>query len=191
MDARAPYVYSDDPRLRAYAEHEGKDSHLSFFSAHASNTFAASVAGSYLFAQASTDKSARAGVWGVELALAAATARLRTRAGKHFYSDVIVGAIVGVGVGYLTPRLHGGPAYRPSAAEWVVIGTAPLAGLALAQLLPGQADHHGAAHGDRAPLHHAGRWRNDARAGVLASAMPLYSRAVIPCSYRRSSSMSG
>jgi len=131
-----PYVYSDDPRLRAYAESEGKDSHLSFFSAHASNTFAASVAGSYLFAQASTDKAARAGVWGFELAVAAATARLRTRAGKHFYSDVIVGAIVGAGIGYLTPRLHGGPALRLSGTEWVVIATAPLAGMAIAQLLP-------------------------------------------------------
>lgn len=131
-----PYVYSDDPRIKAYAENEGKDSHLSFYSGHASTTFAASIAGSYLFAQASSDRSARAGVWGFELALAAATARLRTRAGKHFYSDVIVGAIVGAGVGYLVPRLHGGPVYRPSAAEWVVIGTAPLAGLVLAQLLP-------------------------------------------------------
>jgi hypothetical protein len=131
-----PYVYSDDPRLRAYADGQGKDSHLSFFSGHASTTFAASVAGSYLFAQASADRAARAGVWGFELALAAATARLRTRAGKHFYSDVIVGAIVGAGVGYLVPRLHGGPVYSPSAAEWVVIGTAPLAGLALAQVLP-------------------------------------------------------
>lgn len=131
-----PYVYSDDPRIKAYADSQGKDSHLSFFSGHASTTFAASVAGSYLFAQASSDRSARAGVWGFELALAAATARLRTRAGKHFYSDVIVGAIVGAGVGYLVPRLHGGPVYRPSGAEWVVIGTAPLAGLVLAQLLP-------------------------------------------------------
>jgi len=131
-----PYVYSDDPRLRAYADSQGADSHLSFFSGHASTTFAASVAGAYLFAQGSTDKSARAGVWGFELALAAATARMRTRAGKHFYSDVIVGAIVGAGVGYLVPRLHGGPVYRPSGVEWIVIGTAPLAGLALAQLLP-------------------------------------------------------
>lgn len=131
-----PYVYSDDPRLKAYAEHQGKDSHLSFFSGHSSTTFAASVAGSYLFAQASSDRPARAGVWGFELALAAATARLRTRAGKHFYSDVIVGAIVGAGVGYLVPRLHGGPAYSPSGTEWVVIGAAPIAGLALAQLVP-------------------------------------------------------
>jgi membrane-associated phospholipid phosphatase len=131
-----PYVYSDDPELKAYADSEGKDSHLSFYSGHASITFAASVAGTYLFAQASNDKATRAGVWGFELALATATARLRTRAGKHFYSDVIVGAIVGAGVGYLIPRLHGGPAYSPSGTEWVVIGAAPIAGLALGQLLP-------------------------------------------------------
>ena len=54
-------------------------------------------------------------MWGFELALAGATANLRTRAGRHFYSDVIVGAIVGAGVGFAVPRLHGGPAYTPSA----------------------------------------------------------------------------
>jgi hypothetical protein len=75
-------------------------------------------------------------VWGFGLALATATARLRTRAEKHFYSDVIVAAIVGAGVGYLVPRQHRGPAYSPSGTEWVVIGAAPIAGLALAQLVP-------------------------------------------------------
>jgi membrane-associated phospholipid phosphatase len=133
-----PYVYSDDPRVKAYAASQGKDSHLSFFSGHASTTFTASVAGAYLYSQAATDKTSRAAVWGFELALAAATARMRTRAGKHFYSDVIVGTIVGAGVGFLVPRLHGGPVYSPSAAEWIVIGVAPLAGIGIGQILPAQ-----------------------------------------------------
>jgi membrane-associated phospholipid phosphatase len=135
-----PYVYSDDARIQAYAQRQGKDSHLSFYSGHSSVSFAASVAGAYLFAQNTTEKAARATVFGFELALAAATANLRTRAGKHFYSDVIVGALVGAAVGYAVPRLHGGPKVELSAAEWTVIGTAPVAGVVIAQLLPAKAD---------------------------------------------------
>lgn len=135
-----PYVYSDDPRVQHYARGQGKDSHLSFYSGHASTTFAASVAGAYLFAQNTTDRRARATVWGFELALAGATANLRTRAGKHFYSDVIVGALVGATLGYAVPRLHGGPRVELSPAEWVAIATAPVAGVLVAQLLPAETD---------------------------------------------------
>jgi membrane-associated phospholipid phosphatase len=135
-----PYVYSDDPRVQDYARSQGKDSHLSFYSGHASTTFAASVAGAYLFAQGTADKRARAAVWGFELAAAGATANLRTRAGKHFYSDVLVGAVVGAAIGFAVPRLHGGPRIALAPAEWVAIGSAPLAGALVAQLLPAPAD---------------------------------------------------
>jgi membrane-associated phospholipid phosphatase len=131
-----PYVYSRDARVQAYADGQGKDSRLSFYSGHASTTFAAAVAGSFLYAQAAGDARSRAVVWGFELALAGATADLRTRAGKHFYSDVLVGALVGGAVGYLVPRLHGGPAYHPTAGEWAVIAAAPVAGVAIGELLP-------------------------------------------------------
>jgi membrane-associated phospholipid phosphatase len=135
-----PHVYSTDPRIQRYAKDEGKDSYLSFYSGHASLTFAASVAGSYLFSQASSDARSRAAVWGFELTLAGAATRLRTRAGKHFYSDVIVGFIMGTAVGFAVPRLHGGPAYHPTGGEWAVMAAAPLVGVAIAQLLPAPPD---------------------------------------------------
>jgi membrane-associated phospholipid phosphatase len=135
-----PYTYSDDPRVQAYADGQGKDSRLSFFSGHATTTFAASVAGAYIYGQMAADRKDRAAVWGFELALAGATADLRTRAGKHFYSDVIVGAIVGAAVGFGVPHLHGGQAYTPSAPEWIVIAAAPVAGVAIGQLLGARAD---------------------------------------------------
>lgn len=131
-----PYVYSDDPAVVAYAEGQGRDSHLSFYSGHASTTFSASVAGAYLFAQSTSDSTARAAVWGTELALAGATADLRTRAGKHFYSDVLVGAVVGSGLGVLVPYLHGGPRVRLSKLEWLAIVLGPLVGIAVGELLP-------------------------------------------------------
>jgi membrane-associated phospholipid phosphatase len=131
-----PYVYSDDPAVVAYAEGQGRDTHLSFYSGHASTTFSASVAGAYLFAQSTSDYNARATVWGVELALAAATADLRTRAGKHFYSDVLVGAAVGSGLGVLIPYLHGGPKVHLAKREWAAIVLGLLAGVALGEFMP-------------------------------------------------------
>jgi membrane-associated phospholipid phosphatase len=131
-----PYVYSDDPALVAHAADEGRDSHQSFYSRHSSTTFAASVSGAYLFAQSTPDLNARAAVWGTELALAAATADLRTRAGMHFYSDVLVGAVVGTGLGVLIPYLHGGPRVRLSKREWLAIVLGPLVGVAFGELVP-------------------------------------------------------
>jgi membrane-associated phospholipid phosphatase len=131
-----PYVYSDDPAVVAYAAGQGRDSRLSFFSGHASTTFSASVAGAYLFAQSTDDLNARAAVWGTELALAGATADLRTRAGKHFYSDVLAGAAVGAGLGLLIPYLHGGRKVHLSRREWLAIVMGPLLGVALGEMLP-------------------------------------------------------
>jgi membrane-associated phospholipid phosphatase len=131
-----PYVYSDDPTVVAYAQGKGRDSHFSFYSVHASTSFSASVAGAYLYAQSTSDTNARAAVWGVELALAAATSDLRTRAGQHFYSDVLVGASIGSTLGVLIPYLHGGRKVHLSKLEWLAIALGPLVGIAAGELLP-------------------------------------------------------
>lgn len=131
-----PYTYSSDPTVVGYATSQGDDTHLSFYSRHSSTAFAASVSGAYLFAQTTADVNARAAVWGVELAMAAATADLRTRAGMHFYSDVLAGAVIGASLGVLVPYLHGGPKVRLGKREWLAIVLGPLAGIALGELLP-------------------------------------------------------
>jgi len=114
-----------------------RDARLSFYSGHASTTFAAAVGGAYLFSQSSDDPVARTAVWASSLMLAGATSNLRVRAGKHFYSDVLAGAAIGTGVGVLVPALHLQGQARPLLpAEWIAIGTAPLAGALLSQVLP-------------------------------------------------------
>jgi membrane-associated phospholipid phosphatase len=135
-----PFVYGEDPRLRRKAEEA--DSRLSFFSGHSSLAFAAAVSGSYLFAAQSEDETARAVFWGVELALATTTAGLRIRAGKHFPSDVFLGAAVGTGLGVAIPRLHLDPPsrYSPTLAEWTGMVGGVTAGLAAAVLLPASQD---------------------------------------------------
>lgn len=129
-----PYVYGDDATIQAFAEREGGDAYLSFFSGHASSTFAAAVAGGYLFGLRSSSQRARALVWGAELALASATANLRVRAGRHFYSDVIVGAAVGTGLALGIVRLHDRGGYRPSGLEWGAMGAGLVAGVLATQI---------------------------------------------------------
>lgn len=133
-----PYAYNLDDAVAKYAAREGEDARHSFYSGHASAAFAAAVSGGYLFAQTTSDERARAGVWALNLALAGATANLRVRAGKHFPSDVVVGAAMGSAVGYLVPRLHyrGRRRARLGALEWFALALAPVVGAGLGQLLP-------------------------------------------------------
>jgi membrane-associated phospholipid phosphatase len=137
-----PYVYNHDPRVEAYAQAEAEDSRLSFYSGHAATAFAAAVSGAYLFSQSSDDTAARTVVWASGLLLAGATSNLRVRAGKHFYSDVLVGAGLGAATGLIVPLLHqrGHDRNALSGAEWIAIAAAPVAGAVLSQLVPLPAD---------------------------------------------------
>jgi membrane-associated phospholipid phosphatase len=133
-----PYSYSADASVQAYTETEGADAHLSFYSGHASTSFAAAVSGSYLYAMQSSDVAARAWVWGAELLLASATTTLRVRAGKHYYSDVLLGVAVGIALGVAVPYAHAerAQAYRVGAVELGAMAGGLASGVALAALLP-------------------------------------------------------
>lgn len=126
-----PYTYSEPPGAT------GDDRYVSFYSGHASTVFAAAVSGSYLFAESAPDKGSSYFLWGSEFFLAAMTANLRLRAGKHYYSDVIVGALVGSGIGAGMLLAHGAE-YRPSGVEYALAGGGIVVGTALAQILPFQ-----------------------------------------------------
>src|SRR5690349_13278438 len=82
-----PYNYRVPPAA-AYVEAQRTDAYLSFYSGHASTAFAAAVGGSYLFTAAHPDAAVNPWLWGIESAMAIATAIGRVRAGKHFYSDI-------------------------------------------------------------------------------------------------------
>jgi membrane-associated phospholipid phosphatase len=149
-----PYVYDRDPAVVAWAARQGADSRLSFYSGHAAVAFGAAVAGSYLYGAHSTDPDARALIWGFELMSATVTAGLRIRAGRHFPSDVVVGAVVGSGVGWAVAALRGPDgAYTPSGREVAAMAGGVVGGAVLARLLP--VDDDGAAPGDRAGAVHA------------------------------------
>jgi membrane-associated phospholipid phosphatase len=126
------YRYLDDSQA-------DEDWYVSFYSGHSSTAFSSAVAGSYLFAESAPNRASRVAMWGAELTLASATAMLRVRAGKHYYSDVIVGMLIGVGLGVGVPVLNGAR-YRPEAAELIAAGGGVVLGTTTAVLLPFQQD---------------------------------------------------
>lgn len=122
-------------RLREAGAVPDDDWFVSFYSGHSSMAFAAAVSGAYLFAEGTRDPEARYLLWASEIGLAAASAGLRVRAGKHYYSDVIVGALVGAGVGIGVPLLHGAR-YEPKVGEYVASGAGLVLGTAASALIP-------------------------------------------------------
>jgi membrane-associated phospholipid phosphatase len=132
-----PYLYGNSEEARAYGREHRADSRKSFYSGHAALSFGAAVSGAYLLGASDESATARRIAWGAGIAIATTTASLRVRAGKHFYSDVVTGALIGAAVGYLVPALHAEDApYVPDGAELAAAGLGIAAGLVLARLLP-------------------------------------------------------
>lgn len=132
-----PYLYSSSPDASRYARTQGDDAYLSFYSGHSSTAFSAATAGAYLAGATTTSSGARAIAWGAGFATAAAAANLRVRAGKHFYSDIVIGGLIGVAIGYAVPALHAdGEAYVPSLTDLSAAAAGLLGGSLVSALLP-------------------------------------------------------
>ena len=131
-----PYAYHEDSRVAAWARSQGKDSRLSFYSGHAALAFTGATTGGYLFATTSDNVNARAAMWASGAVLASATAIMRVRAGKHYYSDVLTGAVLGVAVGYAVPRLHDDGGISLTGREWLGIGGGVAVGTLAALFVP-------------------------------------------------------
>lgn len=119
-----PYTHSPDPRIQEFADLEGGDAYVSFFSGHASASFTAAAAGSLLFTARSDDLYARHTLWGLDFLMAGITAQLRVRGGRHYRTDIWTGGAVGIGVGVLVPWLHDLDFSRVRPSEVMVGGAA-------------------------------------------------------------------
>lgn len=127
-----PFSYAKD--VGCSFDFDDGDAHMSFFSGHSSASFAAAFSGSFLLSESGLDRSTRAAIWGAEMALAGATANLRARAGKHYYSDIVVGAVVGAGIGIAMPLLHGAD-QLPTGSDLLAGATGLVIGVAGSQLV--------------------------------------------------------
>lgn len=141
-----PYLYNHGRDAAQYAAAAGDDGWRSFYSSHAAMSFGAAVAGAYLLAASDASPYARAAAWATGFAVATATSNLRVRAGLHFYSDVILGGLIGSAVGYAVPALHAqGKPYAVSRNDLAMAGVGVIAGAVISDLLPlrgaGPTDH--------------------------------------------------
>jgi membrane-associated phospholipid phosphatase len=87
-------------------DRQSPDTYLSFYSGHTANSFAVASAYSYLFSLRHPHSRWRLPVWTLTHGLAALEGYLRITSGRHFPSDVIVGAVIGSSVGLIVPHLH-------------------------------------------------------------------------------------
>lgn len=102
---RRPRPYSYDPDSDV-ADPTANDARLSFFSGHAATTFAMAAAYVSVFQARHPRSRWIAPVWVLGMSLASTTAIARVAAGKHFWTDIITGAVVGSAVGVAIPALH-------------------------------------------------------------------------------------
>jgi len=100
---RRPFVLAGSEAQRDVLTGPHEDN-ISFFSGHTSSTFALAVA-SGATASFRGYKYAPV-VWGVSLPLAALTGYLSIAADRHYFTDVLTGALVGSAIGVLVPWLH-------------------------------------------------------------------------------------
>jgi len=98
-----PFTYGLDGSDRDPTE---GDSRLSFYSGHASTAFAMATAYGYLFQSRHPRSRWVAPVWVLGYGIASTTGVMRVTSGKHFWSDVIVGAVAGSAIGLAIPALH-------------------------------------------------------------------------------------
>jgi membrane-associated phospholipid phosphatase len=98
-----PFLYG---RPAGDPAHQEAESYRSFYSAHASIAFSSAIAYARTFALRHPDSPSRPWVYGAAVLGAGAVASLRVVAGKHFPTDVILGAAAGSAFGLLLPELH-------------------------------------------------------------------------------------
>lgn len=98
-----PWVYNEHVPLE---QKRGKDAKKSFFSGHTSLSFAGAVLCAKVYSDYHPNSRFKPYIWAGTIGLASTVAYWRVRAGQHFPSDVIVGALVGSAAAFCIPELH-------------------------------------------------------------------------------------
>lgn len=98
-----PYVYRSDVTLEEKITREAR---LSFYSGHTSTAFSMLVFGAKAYREFHPGSARESYIWGATLSVASVVGILRVMAGRHFPSDVLVGALAGSLIGYGIPALH-------------------------------------------------------------------------------------
>ena len=103
---KRPFVYNMDYSIEERLAQSSNSVYLSFFSGHTATAFWAATFLSKVMNDIHGNSVWTKLLWGTSLSLAALTGYARVKAGMHYPSDVIVGAVLGFAIGYLIPALH-------------------------------------------------------------------------------------
>jgi membrane-associated phospholipid phosphatase len=98
-----PLVYGHDVPAKERLSGEASGS---FYSGHTNAAFLTAVYLSYTYPLRHPEFKGQPWLWAGSLSIASGIAALRVGAGKHFPSDVIVGAAAGAFFGWVFPRMH-------------------------------------------------------------------------------------
>lgn len=101
-----PYVYSDSKEGLEAAQNAKGEAYGSFFSGHASAAFTVAVFTSEWYDQVFPNSANTGLVRALAFSLAGFESVLRVAAGKHYPTDILIGALVGTGVSYGVLTLH-------------------------------------------------------------------------------------
>jgi membrane-associated phospholipid phosphatase len=100
---KRPFTYNPDAPLDKKLK---RDANSSFFSGHTSTTAAMSFSFAQMHSDYYPDSRMSPFIWFSAATLPLAVGILRNRAGKHFWTDILVGYAVGAATGILIPRIH-------------------------------------------------------------------------------------
>ena len=98
-----PYNYNPDAPLDIKLR---KSSRYSFYSGHVATAAYFSFTTAQLYSDLHPNSNARPYVWAAAGLIPAAVAYGRMRAGKHFFTDVLVGFVAGTAIALTVPALH-------------------------------------------------------------------------------------
>lgn len=115
-----PYMYATDGDGADAASAAEGEAYGSFFSGHASAAFTIAVFTGEWFSEFYPNSAYKSLVWATSLSLAGFVGALRIAAGKHYPTDVVVGALAGTGISLAVIKIH---------KKTVQIGPISLAGI--------------------------------------------------------------
>lgn len=98
-----PLVYNEELSIE---ERKDSDAQRSFFAGHTAATAAATFFTAKVFHDFNPESPAVAFVWAGAVAVPAYVGYLRTKAGKHFLTDNLIGFGIGAACGILVPEIH-------------------------------------------------------------------------------------
>jgi len=103
-----PYTYIQDQKdnEELQGDRRSLNARNSFWGGHPATVAASTVFVAKVYNDLHPESNLKYVFWGVAGASSIATAALRVKAGKHFYTDVITGVAVSSAIGYFVPHLH-------------------------------------------------------------------------------------